>query len=60
MGVLEGIVIAAIVLTGAYVGYHAWQESLDTPSEAHSIDMHAHASLQHAMNFHEFIPVKTI
>ncbi len=29
MGVLEGLVITTIVLAGAYVGYHAWQESLD-------------------------------
>ena len=39
MGILEGIVIATIVIAGAYVGYHAWQESLNAPeAEAHSID----------------------
>ena len=37
MGVLEGLVIATIVLAGAYVGYHAWQESLGAEDgEAHS------------------------
>jgi len=40
MGILEGVVIATIVLAGAYVGYHAWQESLHAPeAEGHSIDL---------------------
>ena len=41
MGVLEGIVIATLVLTGAYVGYHAWQDSLNAPDDTvilHGID----------------------
>ena len=47
MGVLEGLVIATIVLAGAYVGYHAWQESLGAEGgEAHSAGpappVHAH------------------
>lgn len=37
MGVLEGIVVAIIVVAGAYVGYHAWQEWLHEPAEAHAI-----------------------
>lgn len=37
MGVLEGLVVATMVLAGAYVGYHAWQESLGAEDgEAHS------------------------
>jgi len=40
MGILEGVVIATIVLAGAYVGYHAWQESLHAPeAEGHSTDL---------------------
>ena len=36
MGVLEGVVVAVIVLAGVYVGYHAWQESLYAPeADAH-------------------------
>lgn len=38
MGILEILVIATIVLAGAYVGYHAWLVS-DTSVSAHSIDM---------------------
>ena len=64
MGVLEGIVIVALVLAGIYVGYHAWQESLDTTT-AHSVEAKAtshdghpastkpfyhHAHLQHAIS----------
>lgn len=35
MAVLEGVVVAMIIVTGAYVGYHAWQEWLHEPAEAH-------------------------
>lgn len=37
--ILEGIVIAAIVLAAAYVGYHAWQEFQHHPAESHSIEL---------------------
>ena len=41
MGILEGIVIVTLILTGAFVGYHAWQDSLNTSQEAipHLIDL---------------------
>ncbi len=40
MGVLEALVVATIVLAGAYVGYHAWQDSLDAPEGgSHSADL---------------------
>lgn len=51
MGVLEGLVVATIVLAGAYVGYHAWQESLEASpgAEAHSIGTgHAGGGERHA------------
>lgn len=35
MAVLEGVVVAMIIVTGAYVGYHAWQDWLHEPAEAH-------------------------
>lgn len=35
MAVLEGVVVAMIIVAGAYVGYHAWQEWLHEPAEAH-------------------------
>lgn len=37
MGVLEGLVIVMIVAAGAYVGYHAWQDWLHEPAEAHGV-----------------------
>ena len=37
MGVLEGLVIAIIVVTGAYVGYNVWQDWLHEPAEAHAV-----------------------
>ena len=39
MGVLEGVVIIALMLAGAYVGYHAWQDSLNEPIVPHQIDL---------------------
>lgn len=30
------LVIATIIITAGYVGYHAWQESLHEEPEAHS------------------------
>jgi len=47
MGVLEGIVIATIVIVGAYVGYHAWQESLGAPAgDLHLIDPELYVDLR--------------
>ena len=37
MGVLEGLVIVMIVAAGAYVGYHAWQDWMHEPAEAHGV-----------------------
>ncbi len=31
-----GLVIATIIITGVFVGYHAWQESLHEEAETHS------------------------
>ncbi|TFH03209.1 MAG: hypothetical protein E4G77_00940 [Nitrosopumilus sp.] len=36
MGILLGLVIATIVITGVYVGYHAWEASLHEEVEKHS------------------------
>ena len=55
MGVLEGAVVAAILIAGFYVGYHAWQEFLDAPEdgEAHSLDP---GFLQHGLQATEMRP----
>lgn len=37
MGVLEMVVIATIIITAAYVGYHHWEDSQDTVKD---IDTH--------------------
>lgn len=40
MGILEGLVIATIVLAAAYVGYAAWQESLESSDgEGHDFQL---------------------
>lgn len=36
MGILTGLVIATLIITGAYVGYHAWEASLHEEAEGHS------------------------
>ena len=36
MGILTGLVIATLIITGAYVGYHAWEASLHEEAEEHS------------------------
>ncbi len=36
MGILTGLVIATLIVTGAYVGYHAWEASLHEEVEKHS------------------------
>lgn len=35
MGILEMLVIAAIIITAVYVGYHAWENSLNSPQLDH-------------------------
>lgn len=37
MGALELAVVVIIVAAGAYVGYHAWQDWLHEPADAHEI-----------------------
>ena len=39
MAVLEALVIATIILAGAWVGYHAWQDALHETAEKHEIDL---------------------
>jgi len=39
LAVLEALVIATIILAGAWVGYHAWQDSLHETAEKHEIDL---------------------
>lgn len=39
MAVLEAVVIATIILAGAWVGYHAWQDSLHETAEKHEIEI---------------------
>ncbi|NIP62013.1 MAG: hypothetical protein GWN01_11700 [Nitrosopumilaceae archaeon] len=36
MGYLEMLVIATIIITGAYVGYHYWQDSMTVPDDHNS------------------------
>jgi len=36
LGILTGLVIATLIITGAYVGYHAWEASLHEEAEEHS------------------------
>lgn len=42
MAVLEALVIATIILAGAWVGYHAWQDSLHETAESHDIIIEHH------------------
>jgi hypothetical protein len=36
LGILTGLVIATLIIVGAYVGYHAWETSLHEEVEKHS------------------------
>jgi predicted negative regulator of RcsB-dependent stress response len=36
MAILTLLVIATIIITGVFVGYHAWQDSLHEKPEKHS------------------------
>lgn len=36
MAILTALVIATLIITAGYVGYHAWQESLHEEPEKHS------------------------
>jgi hypothetical protein len=36
LAILTGLVIATLIITGAYVGYHAWEASLHEEVEDHS------------------------
>jgi hypothetical protein len=36
LGILIGLVIATLIITGAYVGYNAWEASLHEEVETHS------------------------
>lgn len=38
--IVQAMAIVAIALAGAYVGYHAWQDSINAPEDAaaHLID----------------------
>jgi predicted negative regulator of RcsB-dependent stress response len=40
LAILIGLVIATIIITGVFVGYHAWQESLHEEAETHSEPIH--------------------
>ncbi len=37
MGILTGLVIATLIITGVYVGYHAYEDSLHEEIKEHSI-----------------------
>jgi hypothetical protein len=37
-----GLVIATLIITGAYVGYHAWEASLHEEVEKHSEPINFH------------------
>ncbi|MFZ8908208.1 MAG: hypothetical protein ACO2Y0_03470 [Nitrosopumilaceae archaeon] len=37
MAILTALVIATMIITAGYVGYHAWQESLHEEPEKHSL-----------------------
>ncbi len=62
MAILEVLVITVIVLTGAYVGYHAWQDSLGAPdSEPHSADpelMYHNSQILPAESHRALMPVR--
>ena len=47
MGALELLVIATIIIAGAWVGYHAWQESLHNTGEAHDVEV---LPMEYALN----------
>ncbi|MDX1596480.1 MAG: hypothetical protein R3327_06015 [Nitrosopumilaceae archaeon] len=50
MAVLEALVIATIILAGAWVGYNAWQESLHHDVEKHDIDLNLDIFSDHVLN----------
>jgi len=37
LGILTGLVIATLIITGVYVGYHAYEDSLHEEIKEHSI-----------------------
>ncbi len=37
MGILTGLVIVTLIITGVYVGYHAYEDSLHEEIKEHSI-----------------------
>jgi len=37
LAILTGLVIATLIITGVYVGYHAYEDSLHEEIKAHSI-----------------------
>jgi|GEM_PF-1635499 len=37
MGILTGLVIATLIITGVYVGYHAYEDSLHEEVKEHSV-----------------------
>jgi len=37
LAILTGLVIAALIITGVYVGYHAYEDSLHEEIKEHSI-----------------------
>jgi len=39
LAILEALVIATIIVAGAWAGYHAWQDSLHETAEKHEIDL---------------------
>jgi predicted negative regulator of RcsB-dependent stress response len=43
LGILTGLVIVTLIITGAYVGYHAWEASLHEEVEKHSEQINFHA-----------------
>lgn len=43
MATLELLVIATIIIAGAWVGYHAWQDSLHEKAEKHDIEIRIEA-----------------
>jgi hypothetical protein len=58
LNILIGLVVVIFIITGAYVGYHASQQSMDE-AEGHDVTMefelfNDNAELMPALQYHEF------
>lgn len=57
MGVLEYLVIATIVIAGAWVGYNAWEESTTGADPHKPVEPHGAPSIQPAVVYGNDTPL---